>query len=249
MPGNLLSIIVGWLATHLVLFGFLGFGVAGLMVAGVIDWPRAAGDGASTDTLAPASEVEEAVSASGPRLLPPDGGAGKSISKPVQALSPTQDATPDDGYRPASPRKAPKLIGGSIPVYSDPRFAPSAAAADTAPADAPFRPAVVEGGDLSSAGQMTRDEFVQQARRAYWNGDFEAAEAAYMEMLLVFPGDADAFGELGNLYQSMGRPAQALDAYFEAGLRLKAEGNGEKLQQIIELMQKEGDGRGDQLRQ
>ena len=96
---------------------------------------------------------------------------------------------------------------------------------------------------------MTRDEFVQQARRAYWNGDFEAAEAAYMEMLLVFPGDADAFGELGNLYQSMGRPAQALDAYFEAGLRLKAEGNREKLQQIIELMQKEGDGRGDQLRQ
>lgn len=74
MPGNLLSIIVGWLATHLVLFGFLGFGVAGLMVAGVIDWPRAAGDGASTDTLAPGSEVEEAVSASGPRLLPPDGG-------------------------------------------------------------------------------------------------------------------------------------------------------------------------------
>ena len=65
MPGNLLSIIVGWLATHLVLFGFLGFGVAGPMVAGVIDWPRAAGDGASTDTLAPASEIEEAVSASG----------------------------------------------------------------------------------------------------------------------------------------------------------------------------------------
>ena len=249
MPGNLLSIIVGWLATHLVLFGFLGFGVAGLMVAGVIDWPRAAGDGASTDTLAPASEVEEAVSASGPRLLPPDGGAGKSISKPVQALSPTQDATPDDGYRPASPRKAPKLIGGSIPVYSDPRFAPSAAAAGAAPADDPFRPAVVEGGDPPLAGQMTRDEFVQQARRAYWNGDFEAAEAAYMEMLSVFPGDADAFGELGNLYQSMGRPAQALDAYFEAGLRLKAEGNSEKLQQIIELMQKEGDARGDQLRQ
>ncbi|MCB1798247.1 MAG: hypothetical protein KDI67_05120, partial [Gammaproteobacteria bacterium] len=146
-------------------------------------------------------------------------------------------------------RKAPKLIGGSIPVYSDPRFAPSAAAAGAAPADDPFRPAVVEGGDPPLAGQMTRDEFVQQARRAYWNGDFEAAEAAYMEMLLVFPGDADAFGELGNLYQSMGRPAQALDAYFEAGLRLKAEGNREKLQQIIELMQKEGDGRGDQLRQ
>ena len=96
---------------------------------------------------------------------------------------------------------------------------------------------------------MTRDEFVQQARRAYWNGDFEAAEAAYMQMLSAFPGDADAFGELGNLYQSMGRPAQALDAYFEAGLRLKAEGNSEKLQQIIELMQKEGDARGDQLRQ
>ena len=249
MPGNLLSILVGWLATHLVLLGFLGFGVAGLMVAGVIDWPRVTADGASSNRVAPASEIDEAVSASGPRLAPLDEVAGKSISKPGQALSPTQDATPDGEHRPAPPRKAPKLIGGSIPVYSDPRFAPSAAAAGAAPADDPFRPAVVEGGDPPLAGQMTRDEFVQQARRAYWNGDFEAAEAAYMKMLLVFPGDADAFGELGNLYQSMGRPAQALDAYFEAGLRLKAEGNREKLQQIIELMQKEGDGRGDQLRQ
>ena len=90
MPGNLLSILVGWLATHLVLLGFLGFGVAGLMVAGVIDWPRVTADGASSNRVAPASEIDEAVSASGPRLAPLDEVGGSRFQSQVRHLSPTR---------------------------------------------------------------------------------------------------------------------------------------------------------------
>jgi hypothetical protein len=255
MPGNLLSIIVGWLATHLVFFGFLGYLCAGLFVAGVIDWPPDGGEETSpvSRTVAPAPEVTKGADASASPKLPPNEAPAKSIQQSGPAL-PAHDARSADEHKPESPRKAPRLIGGTIPVYEDPRFAlsaaaPSAATKDAMPPGDPFRPSVAESGGLPFDGGMTRDEFVQRARRAYWNGDFEAAEAAYMEMLSAYPGDADAFGELGNLYQSMGRSAQALDAYYEAGLRLKAGEGGEKLQEIIELLQKEGDSRSDQLRQ
>lgn len=235
MPGNLLSIIVGWLATHLVLFGFLGYLFAGLIVTGVIDWPA---DGrAETLTVpravAPVPEITEGADASAsPKPKPPPSESpSESIQQSGPAM-PVHDSRSADEFKPESPRKAPRLIGGTIPVYDDPRFVPSAAGPSAATKDAmpsgdPFRPNVAEIGGLPIDSGMTRDEFVQRARRAYWNGDFEAAEAAYMEMLSAYPGDADAFGELGNLYQSMGRSAQALDAYYEAGLRLKA-GEAEK---------------------
>lgn len=93
----------------------------------------------------------------------------------------------------------------------------------------------------------TRDELVQQARRLFWNGEFEAAETAYMELLARFPGDADLFGELGNLYRGMGRPDQARDAYYAAGVRLKAVGELEKLKVIRDLFDAEGDERATEL--
>ena len=84
---------------------------------------------------------------------------------------------------------------------------------------------------------------VQQARRAFWNGDFEGAESAYMSVISAYPEDADAFGELGNLYQAMGKDEQAMDAYFEAGILLEQAGEREKLKQIIDLLVKKGDQR------
>ena len=55
--------------------------------------------------------------------------------------------------------------------------------------------------------------------------------------------DADAFGELGNLYNAMGRRAEALDAYYAAGLRFKAAGAADRLQQVIDILRKEKDDR------
>lgn len=96
---------------------------------------------------------------------------------------------------------------------------------------------------LTEQTAPTRDELVQQARRLFWNGEFEAAETAYMELLARFPGDADLFGELGNLYRGMGRPDQARDAYYAAAVRLKAVGELEKLKVIRDLFDAEGDER------
>jgi hypothetical protein len=96
---------------------------------------------------------------------------------------------------------------------------------------------------LTQQAAPSRDERVQQARRLFWNGEFEAAETAYMELVTRFPSDADLFGELGNLYRGMGRPEQARDAYYAAGLRLKAVGELEKLKLVRDLLDAEGDAR------
>jgi tetratricopeptide (TPR) repeat protein len=94
---------------------------------------------------------------------------------------------------------------------------------------------------------MTREDYLQRARRAFWNGEFEAAEAGYMAMISAHPADADGFGELGNLYQSMGKPQRALDAYYEAAVRLKASGEQERFRELVELLTREGDPRADTL--
>ena len=45
----------------------------------------------------------------------------------------------------------------------------------------------------------------------------------------------------------MGRPGDALDAYYEAGIRFKSQGDHERLVQIVELLSETGDPRAAQL--
>lgn len=110
-----------------------------------------------------------------------------------------------------------------------------------------FRPPTA-GATIPETEGGGRDDLLQQARRAFWNDDFGAAEAAYMNLVAAYPRDADAFGELGNLYEAMGKPSQALDAYYEAGIRLKAAGDTAKLQQVIDLFERNEDPRVADLR-
>jgi hypothetical protein len=117
--------------------------------------------------------------------------------------------------------KQPVLIGGSLPNYRS--------AGETA-----FRPPPLMTEAQPSSSD--REVMIQQARRAFWNGDFEGAETAYVKLISQYPDDADIFGELGNLYQSMGKPAEALDAYYAAAVRLRASGKREKLNDVIDLL-------------
>lgn len=143
------------------------------------------------------------------------------------------DAGRSDGMTQSVPQQ-PRLIGGSLPVYARPQ-SPGEGAADG------FRPIHRASPALSSP--LSRQDYLQQARRAFWTDDFESAEIAYLALIDEYPADADAFGELGNLYDAMGRRAEALDAYYAAGLRLKAAGAADRLQQVIDILRKEKDDR------
>jgi TolA-binding protein len=241
---NLLSIAINWLATHLVLLSLLGFLFAGLFVSGAFDAPerregRKTASAPRTDIAVdrkPVSDRQQVVERMPDRPPQHQTGTGSSLGS----------GAADAVLRPREPdRKAPKLIGGSLPLYAPPRPVPPVDGRPPADEADSFRPAVVQGAAEKSAA--TRDDLLQAARRAFWNGDFEAAEAAYMALITAYPADADAFGELGNLYQSMGKPQLARDAYYAAAARLREAGEDEKLKEVIELLTREGDRRADQF--
>jgi len=91
-------------------------------------------------------------------------------------------------------------------------------------------------------------KLLHEARAAFWEGSLESAESLYLRYLKQRPGDANGFGELGNLFQSMGRTSDALDAYFEAGVRFKSLGDTKQLDQILELLDETKDPRALELR-
>lgn len=223
MPGGILIGIVSWLASHLIVFSLLGFVVLGLFVFGVVPL-----DPRDTGTVV---------------LDTPDGSAAARDVRPYAANVADEPASETLAAPAPRPSKRPKMIGGSLPVY------------DRLPKPGQERPKVDSNGFRPSDGlaespplMPSYGEIIQRARRAFWNGDFEAAEAAYMDAVSAYPDDADAFGELGNLYESMGKSALAGDAFFAAGVRLKARGNHEKLSQIIDLLGEKGDERAQSLR-
>jgi hypothetical protein len=161
----------------------------------------------------------------------PGAPAAKQVETPVLSTAPESPAVPagrgDRQVAAAPPRTRPAqpaMIGGTLPNYNQPD-------------GGRFRP-----GEVPKAawGRPDRDALVQDARRAYWNGNFDAAERVYMDAITAYPDDPDLFGELGNLYQAMGLDDRALDAYFEAARRLQASGELEKMSQVMDLLESRG---------
>ena len=217
MPAGLLIGMINWFASHLVVWSLLGFVVGGLVIFDVVQLPSA-GTGVVTTTTAPVPQPADEVPVSGRKPVRPAVAADEGGSRPV----------------PRDTVKRPKLIGGSLPLYDDrPGGGPGSDGFRPATGPAPSTPAVAP----------SYHEQVQRARRAFWNGDFEASEAAYMDVITAFPDDPEAFGELGNLYEAMGRAELARDAFFAAGVRLKTRGEDEKLQKVIDFLAEKGDER------
>lgn len=55
------------------------------------------------------------------------------------------------------------------------------------------------------------------ARQAFWDGDRDQAEVLYLALTRDHPFETDIWGELGNLYFSMGRIDEAAQSYHSAG--------------------------------
>jgi hypothetical protein len=225
MPPGLVLTFLNWLATHLVIITLTGFLVAGLLLSGVLPLPGRQGAGPY------------------PGLHLPD------VGQDSDQVGPREHVSANAGVRPIAPQttaqEGPSPIGGNLPIHG--RSAPVAAGETAGRAEGGFRFRTEEIATADDA-RGDRDSLLQAARRAYWNNDLSAAESAYLTLIAAYPGDADAFGELGNLYEAMGMTSESLDAYYEAGMRLKAAGERAKLQQVIDLFERKKDPRVDELR-
>lgn len=212
MPGIFVRALIDILLTHLVALTLIVFAIVGAALAGRISVPG----------INPAPTVGEFVHQESSLPVAPQAGSEPQLASGAESPAPIPPMSQPSSLPPSQPA----MIGGTLPNYAAEGSGFRPPATDTPPAHTPF--------------QRDREQWVQQARQAFWNGDLEGAEAAYMEAIAEFPEDADLFGELGNLYQSMGEDALALEAYFEAGLRLRAAGKLEKLSQVIELLETYG---------
>lgn len=80
--------------------------------------------------------------------------------------------------------------------------------------------AEVKDKDTSSERDLLID-----ARIAFNKGNVSTSEKLYLELIELEQDNPDAFGELGNVYYFQGKWNKAGLAYYEAAVRLIAEGN------------------------
>jgi len=251
MP-NLFSMFLDWLLTHLVALGFAVFVLVAVLGRAPLFGmhPGLAGDAVTgietPPEIQPAAAVQRVPQQSEPvveespleEVVP--GAAGVPDEPVVEAPAPVTQARQGEGqpiFRPTLPDESDHQQFVPLSVATDiEKAALQPSAPDSVAAVAP-RPQAAESGKL-----------LEEARSSFWSGALERAEDLYLRYLAINPTDANSFGELGNLYQSMGRPADALDAYFEAGVRFKSQGDTERLAQILDLLSETQDPRAAQLR-
>jgi thioredoxin-like negative regulator of GroEL len=65
-------------------------------------------------------------------------------------------------------------------------------------------------------GKGASEEQLNQARDSFAKGDVEAAVSTYKEYIKKNPANADAHGELGNVYYTTGRLTEAAQSYYDA---------------------------------
>jgi tetratricopeptide (TPR) repeat protein len=76
--------------------------------------------------------------------------------------------------------------------------------------------AVVAQVPTVSFTKYSVDDKLNTARQAYAHGDTNTAVTTYNEIIRNNPNNADARGELGNVYYMTGRVPEATQAYYDA---------------------------------
>jgi len=225
---NFISSFFDWILTHLVALVFsLFLAIAVIGQAPLLGWspvdegvqPPVVPEQGVSDTPAPSQEVATETQPE-PALAP------ESESEPVVSSTDAEvsAAEADSVFRPTEP------VSSDHQQFVPVDLVKKAKRAERGEPEVPV-------DTIDPAGLL------QQARMAFWEGSLEKAEMMYLRYLSLKPEDANGFGELGNLYQSMGRPEDALDAYLEAGVRFKANGDREQLEQIVDLLSEAKDPR------
>jgi len=227
MP-SLFSPVLHWVFNHLVVLTFLGFiAVAVLGRHAIFGLEPVAENEAETSVQRlpeqPDSAVpghEKALLESAPQSQPQPQPSGTQRLPEQGSAEPVEKSTSEDNvFRPTQAVSKDHQQFVPLDVVKEAKRA--------------------EVGGARPAPAMDKaqlEQLLQSARTAFWEGQLEGSETLYLQYLSLNPADANAFGELGNLYQSMARPQDALDAYYEAGVRFKALGDREQLLQILELL-------------
>jgi len=233
-----LGLLLNWLATHLVLLGFFCFLLVGFYfrapifghAAGSID-PSSVPPIPNTVTSTPAGQQKADASSrgeeSGSKTNVP-ASKSHSASLPVPGGKAGMTAEVDSVFRPTESSSAP--------------FSPQGEKKGSRFRDPEREPVTAHRG-----GEERTQRRLAAGRNAFLREDFDSAEMHYLRYLAERPEDPQAFAELGNLYRIMGRPEDALDAYYEAAVRFWDLNEWGEVQQLGGILDRAGDSRGAQL--
>lgn len=99
-----------------------------------------------------------------------------------------------------------------------------------------FRPAEALPVDPADPVDISEEDLLQQARKAYWNEQFDSAKLLYLEYIEKNPDNPDGFGELGNLLSTLGELDQAANMYRYAADLMLQQGDTEQAQQLHQVL-------------
>ena len=126
----------------------------------------------------------------------------------------------------------------TVPTQSAPEQ-PTATANAPQPLQTPV--AEQQPATQAPASEQPADDTVaaglETARKAYWAGDQVGAETAYLALVKEAPENADALGELGNLYYGQRKYSAAAEYYYRAGLQLLKDGDKGRVNALVGVLQ------------
>ena len=96
-----------------------------------------------------------------------------------------------------------------------------------------FRSGDDDAGEGEAYSVLPQVADLGNARRAFSRGDIQAAVAEYKAYLATHTEDADAHGELGNVYYHSGQVGQASGSFYTAALLLLSEGRKEEAEALM----------------
>ncbi len=85
-------------------------------------------------------------------------------------------------------------------------------------------------------GKGASEDQINLARDAYAKGDMDASIAAYKDYIKKNPANADADGELGNIYFTIGKLPEAAQAYYDAGKLLLDQKQPERVAELLPVI-------------
>lgn len=90
---------------------------------------------------------------------------------------------------------------------------------------------------------------LEKTRILLTQGDLQAAEAGYLQLIDRYPDNPEPFGELGNLYLQLREQDKAAEAYLQAGLRIDAQGQPARISGLLQALEQLAPAKAAQLRQ
>ncbi len=191
-------------------------------------FPQWYGPGAETQQTAQVEEASPSAPVAADRdatvpqqgVMTPDSAAASTQAPVNPDMPPLVENVPNPnaGDQSAAVDDVPMAAERNIPAQTA-----AAAEAATAPI-APVAPSTAVSAALSAA------------REAFWQQDFEAAETFYREAAVADANNADALGELGNIYYAQGRWSDAAEAYAGAVERLLESGEQQRAGYLMTVL-------------